>query len=74
MNVLLHHTYERINASGLEGVNRHAKQTQPISANFCPDLGTSRLFLGTCGKMHFGVFSWSFREFFPLSICCVIQD
>jgi hypothetical protein len=28
---------ERINASGLEGVNRPAKQIQPISARFCPD-------------------------------------
>jgi hypothetical protein len=50
-------------------VNRPAKQTQPISANFCPDPETSGLFPGTSGKMHFGVFSRSFMEFFPLSIC-----
>jgi hypothetical protein len=52
--------HERINASGLEGVNRPAKQTQPISANFCPDPGTFGLFPGTSGKMHLGVFCWSF--------------
>jgi hypothetical protein len=65
---------ERINASGLKGVNRPAEQTQPIPANFRPDSGTSGLFPRTSGKMHFGVFSRSFREFFPLSICCVILD
>jgi hypothetical protein len=61
--------FERINASGLEGVNRPAKQTQPISANFFPDLGTSGLFHGTSGKMHLGVFSWSFWEIDALSLC-----
>jgi hypothetical protein len=65
---------ERIDPSGLEGVNRPTKQTRPISANFCSDLETSGLFPGTSGKMHFGVLSWSFREFFPLSICCGLQD
>jgi hypothetical protein len=61
---------ERINASGLEGVNRPAKQTQQISTNFCPDPGTSGLFPGTFKEMHLGVFSWSFREFDALSLCC----
>jgi hypothetical protein len=61
---------ERINASGLEGVNRPAKQTQPIYANFCPNPGTSGLFPGTSGKMHLGVFCWSFREFDALPLCC----
>jgi hypothetical protein len=64
---------ERINASGLEGVNRPAKQTRPISANFCSDPGTSGLYPGTSGKMHFDVFSRSFRESIPLMICCVKQ-
>jgi hypothetical protein len=61
---------ERINASGLEGgLNRPAKQTRPISANFCPDPGTSGLFRGTSRKIHLGVFSWSFRESDALSLC-----
>jgi hypothetical protein len=52
------------------GVNRPAQQTQPISAKFCPDSGTSGFFHGTSGKMHLGVFCWSFRETLPFSICC----
>jgi hypothetical protein len=56
--------------SGVEGVNRPAKQTRPISARFCPDPGTFGFFPGTSGKMHLGVFSWSFRVFVPLSNFC----
>jgi hypothetical protein len=52
------------------GMNRPAKQNQPISAKFCPDPRTSGFFPETSGKMHLGVFCWSFQEFFSLSICC----
>jgi hypothetical protein len=38
-------------------VNRPAKQTRPISANFCPNPGIFGVFPGTSRKMHLGVFS-----------------
>jgi hypothetical protein len=51
------------------GVNRPTKQIQPISTKFCLDSGTFGFFPGTFGKMHVGVFCWSFQENVLLSIC-----
>jgi hypothetical protein len=60
--------HERINASGLEGVNRPAKQFQPISAKYyqtLEPLGFSLKPPEKCTEVYFprGFVKWMFFRF-----------
>jgi hypothetical protein len=64
---------ERINASGLEGVNRPTKQFQPFLTKVLSDPETSGNSSEPPGKCTHSVFFRSFRELHLHKICCGLR-